>query len=136
MDYDAITCPVCHRTSHHRADVTNGYCGACHAFTGAVIDGEASLEAWCRVQGYVTAARNPRGGIVALEQCIANAQLVVGDEASVAERYSYRDFTDAFVAFVRWCAAGFDDEPDGWLRHQPSNRRRRDGDPAHEEIRP
>lgn len=29
----SITCPVCGSTSHHPKDVTDGYCGACHAYT-------------------------------------------------------------------------------------------------------
>jgi hypothetical protein len=31
----AFTCPVCGAVSHHADDVRYGYCGACHAFTGA-----------------------------------------------------------------------------------------------------
>lgn len=30
----SFTCPTCGRTSHHPQDVRNGYCGACHEFTG------------------------------------------------------------------------------------------------------
>jgi hypothetical protein len=30
----SFTCPACGRTSHHPEDIRNGYCGACHAFTG------------------------------------------------------------------------------------------------------
>lgn len=29
-----FTCPVCSRTSYHPTDLAEGYCGACHAFTG------------------------------------------------------------------------------------------------------
>lgn len=29
----SITCPRCGRTSHHRVDVAEGYCGACHDWT-------------------------------------------------------------------------------------------------------
>lgn len=32
----SITCPVCGRTSHNSTDVTQGYCGYCHDWTGAV----------------------------------------------------------------------------------------------------
>jgi hypothetical protein len=31
----AFTCPRCGTTSHHPMDERHGYCGACHAFTGA-----------------------------------------------------------------------------------------------------
>ncbi len=30
----AFRCPVCHRTSYNRNDAENGFCGACHAYTG------------------------------------------------------------------------------------------------------
>lgn len=30
----SFTCPVCSRVSYHPRDVEEGYCGACHAFTG------------------------------------------------------------------------------------------------------
>lgn len=30
----AVTCPRCRRTSHHPRDVHEGYCGACHDWTG------------------------------------------------------------------------------------------------------
>jgi ribosomal protein S27AE len=36
-DEDVIatfTCPRCGSTSAHPDDLANGYCGACHAFTG------------------------------------------------------------------------------------------------------
>lgn len=31
----SITCPVCDRTSHNPTDVSQGYCGHCHDWTGA-----------------------------------------------------------------------------------------------------
>lgn len=36
MTEPSITCPVCERTSHYPNDVTQGYCAACHDWTGAV----------------------------------------------------------------------------------------------------
>lgn len=30
-----FTCPRCQRTSYHPTDVAEGYCGACHDWTGA-----------------------------------------------------------------------------------------------------
>lgn len=32
----SITCPVCGATSHNPNDVSNGYCGNCHDWTGAM----------------------------------------------------------------------------------------------------
>jgi hypothetical protein len=34
-DAGGFTCPRCGRTSHHPDDVREGYCGACHDWTGA-----------------------------------------------------------------------------------------------------
>jgi len=31
---ESFTCPRCGRTSHHPDDVREGYCGACHDWTG------------------------------------------------------------------------------------------------------
>jgi hypothetical protein len=36
----SFTCPVCGRTSRHPDDVREGYCGACHAWTGEDGGGE------------------------------------------------------------------------------------------------
>lgn len=33
-----FTCPRCGRTSHHLADVGEGYCGACHDWTGCTCE--------------------------------------------------------------------------------------------------
>jgi hypothetical protein len=30
---DSMTCPTCHRTSHHPRDIQYGYCGACNWWT-------------------------------------------------------------------------------------------------------
>jgi len=32
---DVFICPRCGRVSHHPEDLRQGYCGACHDFTGA-----------------------------------------------------------------------------------------------------
>ncbi len=31
----SFTCPKCGRTSHHPEDAAQGYCGACHEWTGS-----------------------------------------------------------------------------------------------------
>lgn len=33
-DRPSFTCPRCNRTSYHPRDISEGYCGACHAWTG------------------------------------------------------------------------------------------------------
>ena len=35
MSGTAFTCPRCGRTSHNPHDIAEGYCGACHDWTGA-----------------------------------------------------------------------------------------------------
>lgn len=35
MTGDSFTCPRCGRTSHNPTDIREGYCGACHDWTGS-----------------------------------------------------------------------------------------------------
>jgi hypothetical protein len=51
------------------------------------------------------------------------------------ELWTYEDPVRALDEFERYCQHPWR-EPSGWVRHQPSNRRRRGGDPATEEVRP
>ncbi len=55
------------------------------------------------------------------------------DDVGYSEAYTYATETEAVLAFCLWDGEG---EPDGWICHRPSNRRRENGDPATEEIRP
>jgi hypothetical protein len=49
--------------------------------------------------------------------------------------WCYKDLPSVVVAFVVWNPVT-EPEPDGWVRHPPSGRRRfPDGDPTTEEIR-
>jgi hypothetical protein len=51
------------------------------------------------------------------------------------DHWCYKDFQDAATAFFLWNPLE-SREPEGWVRHPPSGRRRfPDGDPATEEIR-
>ena len=34
-EHPSITCPKCNRTSYNPSDIAHGYCGWCHAWTGA-----------------------------------------------------------------------------------------------------
>lgn len=52
------------------------------------------------------------------------------------ERWDYQSLTFALLNVIAWQASGFTGEPEGWVRHLPSYRRREDGDPSTEEIRP
>ncbi|HTF53622.1 MAG TPA: hypothetical protein VK735_39770 [Pseudonocardia sp.] len=48
----SFTCPECGRSSHHPKDEEFGYCGACHDFTGRLIE-EVNLpdDAFCKECG-------------------------------------------------------------------------------------
>lgn len=53
------------------------------------------------------------------------------------EGWHYASAAAAVAALVEWLLdRQLDGEPEGWERHQPSNRRRAGGDPAREEVRP
>lgn len=59
------------------------------------------------------------------------------DEMSgISDTYSYPTIKAAWHAWVQWDFKNFVGEPEGWIRHQPSNRRRRNGNSSTEEIRP
>jgi hypothetical protein len=43
----------------------------------------------------------------------------------VSQRWSYTTVFDALAAWDDWVLTGCADEPRGWVRHQPSDRRRK-----------
>lgn len=49
------------------------------------------------------------------------------------EVFTYESVVKAWAAVLNWDGKG---EPQGWVRHQPSNRRRSGGDPAREYVAP
>ena len=68
---------------------------------------------------------------------IANAGLLIDrglDDGMWEEEYSYQYLDQALVALAVWDPDEQAD-PDGWLRHIPSYRRRPGGDATKEEIR-
>lgn len=94
------------------------------------------LEEWGTTNGYSIVWQEQEGRIVALLENPFNTQIIVGDEFSVNERYTYAQTVEAIWEFIVWTMDGCQGEPKGWIRHQPSNRRRIAGDPATETIRP
>lgn len=94
-----------------------------------------NLNVWAEENGYVTAAYRLDGKIVAVLPAMFNWQIIIGNEYGVDERYSY-DTNRTLLEFELWKARNFEGEPEGWIRHQPSDRRRTNGDPATEYIRP
>lgn len=91
-------------------------------------------EAWVKAERLTVAEGYWRG--IALDPwtgawllpTIGAAQIIVGSldaAGGVAQRYSYQTATDALDAWRQWTTAPLVAvEPDGWVRHQPSNRRR------------
>lgn len=87
--------------------------------------------------GYIAGAALLDGRLVFITRTITGqGQLGVGDEQSVNDRYTYLDPEHAVIALLDWHAAGFAGEPEGWHRHQPSNRRRVGGNPVLETVAP
>lgn len=75
-------------------------------------------------QGYDTVRVEPDGRLVcSLPTAAGGSQIIRGDLLNVEDRWSYPTRDAALVAVLRWSASGAA-EPEGWIRHQPSNRRR------------
>lgn len=75
---------------------------------------------------------------VALYPQLFNYAIVVGrigDEVGYEDRWDFKDFATAFAAMVVWKAKGYSHEPEGWVRHLRSGRRRPDGLKTSEVIR-
>lgn len=67
---DSFTCPRCGRTSHHPDDIREGYCGACHDWTGqryALTAGHTHLDQ----------QRRPRGQCPACDQLWARQDDII-----------------------------------------------------------
>ena len=67
----SFTCPCCGKTSHNPADIEQGYCAACHWWTGDILLGYSHLEAPCP-------ARTQRAELI---ERIMNEELARYDEA-------------------------------------------------------
>lgn len=96
------------------------------------------VDAWTWGMGYLIAFEMADGRLTfVVETVVGQGQLGVGDEYSVRERYSYPTAAHAIAALLTWrVALQFVGEPRGWHRHQPSDRRRPDGEPALEYVAP
>lgn len=64
-----------------------------------------------------------------------NMRISLGHERSQCffSNYCYHEIPAAWWAAIAWDGEG---EPEGWIRHLESGRRRPDGDPAREYVRP
>ncbi|HEY7009048.1 MAG TPA: hypothetical protein VH395_08920 [Jatrophihabitantaceae bacterium] len=97
---------------------------------------DQQLQRFVDLNDYILGARLPDGGFAAAASMVANYQIITGNELEVWHRYSYPDLFTVASAWWEWCRAEFAGEPGGWIRHQPSNRRRPDGDATREYVRP
>lgn len=90
---------------------------------------------------YACATRLPNNTIAFVHpSTYGQAQLGISPDANpnsgVTDRYTYRSLSAAIAALAAWEHRGFLGEPQGWHRHQPSNRRRTHGDATREYIAP
>lgn len=78
-------------------------------------------------EGYIDGFVRPDGQVAFLLVTAAGqGQIGLGgrtSEAGVSDRWTFEHPMAAALAFRLWHGYG-DDEPAGWIRHQPSNRRR------------
>lgn len=74
--------------------------------------------------------------LFAVRRTLTGCDIVAGcDEFGCSEIWSYEFFTTAILAFVEW-SGNAGTEPEGWIRHMPSGRRRPAGDPTKEHVAP
>lgn len=106
------------------------------------------INRMCLENGYAYGEIMPDGKqFVAFQMTITGYDIIVADAAGVNERYTYprADEGDPYPelalatvveAFQTWQAVGYSDDPPGWIRHTPSDRRRPAGNPADEYVAP
>ena len=72
---------------------------------------------------------------VVVSQILGTARLIVGGRTAswYDDLWCYKSVDRAVSAMEAWDGTG---EPEGWIRHLPSGRRRPDGDPGREYVRP
>lgn len=86
-------------------------------------------------EGYKMITLLPDGRVAALLPQLFNVALRAGlDVYGYSESYSYESYEAAVSGLTEWSGKE-GTEPEGWIRHQPSNRRRTDGDAETEYIR-
>ena len=98
---------------------------------------ELDFILWTRANGMLMARLNPDDSVVGvITTVVGQGQIIRSlDDTSVNDRWSYWTVAAALTHYLAWIDSDRD-EPNGWIRHQPSNRRREDGDPTREEVRP
>ena len=54
-------CPRCYKQSYHPEDKRQGYCNACHWWTGDPLLGSQRVLAWAEEEGVIDEPRERRG---------------------------------------------------------------------------
>lgn len=90
-----------------------------------------------RSQPYVgVRVSDDRSRIIALRESLTGCEIIAGcDEFGCNEVYSYDSMLAGAFAFTHW-SGDRDSEPEKWVRHMPSCRRRPGGDPELEHVSP
>lgn len=82
------------------------------------------LDATCRLNGYVGGRLLDDGRYIALERQLYGAAAIirsnVGDDFGRDDYWRYNDLAPAMIALAKWDGQG---DPEGWVKHSPSNRR-------------
>lgn len=101
--------------------------------------GAAAAE-FAASHGYWAGDAMPDGRCAFLIPRIWSVDICLGDapteEAGISDLYTYPTAALAIAAWEAWRSSSFEGEPVLWVRHQPSNRRRVEGDPATEFVAP
>lgn len=87
-------------------------------------------------QGYLTPEVLPEGRYKAILPLMYTHAIVVGrlgDETGYDDRWCFKSLAEARGAFEAWGGTG---EPEGWVRHPTSGRRRPEGIPELEYVNP
>jgi hypothetical protein len=109
---------------------------------GADVEGapDGALAAFVLANDYWDGRRMPDGRVAFLIPRLFGMDIAIGAEptevAGLSDLYSYGDAATAIAAWAIWLVDGFEGEPILWIRHRPSNRRRPNGMPSSEEVRP
>lgn len=85
--------------------------------------------------GYIEPRVLPDGRYTAVMQLAYTAAIIICGastvEQGIDERWCFHSAAEALAASAKWDGTG---DPEGWHRHIPSGRRRKDADPLQEYI--
>ena len=94
-------------------------------------------RAACKANGYRYYVTLPNGRDAALAPFIHTVAIIADlTEWGYGDRWCYANATDALIGLAEWISRDGEGEPEGWLRHPESGRRRPDGDAAKEWFNP